>query len=58
MKKVKELWSDFGQGVSAAFVVATLLAEQNHIATGLFFALASGMTMFILGKMYESLRKK
>ena len=56
MEKVKQLWSDFGQGVSVAFVVATLLAEQNHIATGLFFALASGVTMFILGKMYDSLR--
>lgn len=57
MEKVKQLWSDLGQGVSVAFVVATLMAEQNHVLTGLFFALASGVAMFILGKMYDSLRK-
>lgn len=57
MEKVKEFWSGFGQGVSVAFVVATLLAEQNHILTGLFFALFSGVSLFVGGKVYESFKK-
>lgn len=57
MKKVKELWSDFGQGVSVAFVVATLLAEQNHILTGLFFSIFTGVALFVGGKIYESFKK-
>lgn len=57
MEKVKEFWSDFGQGVSVAFVVATLLAGQNHILTGLFFAVFSGAALFVGSKIYESFKK-
>ena len=37
METIKKLWSAFGQGVSVAFVVATLMAESNNVLTGLFF---------------------
>jgi hypothetical protein len=57
METIKSLWSSFGQGVSVAFVVATLLAESNNIATGLFFALFTGVALFIGTKIYEGFKK-
>ena len=55
MDTIKKLWSDFGQSMCTAFVVATLL--DKSVATGLFFALASVVALFIGSKMYESFKK-
>lgn len=57
MENIKKLWSALGQGVSVAFVVATLMAESNNVLTGLFFALFTGVALFIGSKMYDGLKK-
>jgi|TARA_B100001939_G_C16922171_1_gene609891 hypothetical protein len=57
MEKVKQFWSDFGQGVSVSFVVATLVAEQDNLLTGLFFAIFTGASLFVGNKIYQSFKK-
>ena len=57
MEKVKKFWSNFGQGVSVAFAVATLVAEQDNLLTGLFFAIFTGASLFVGSKIYESFKK-
>ena len=57
IEKVKQFWSDFGQGVSVSFVVATLVAEQDNLLTGLFFAIFTGASLFVGNKIYQSFKK-
>lgn len=58
MDKVKSFLAENGQGISVAFVVASLVAEQNRLITGLFFAVATGVALFIGRKLIEGFFSK
>ena len=57
MEKVKQFWSDFGQGVSVSFVVATLVAEQDNLLTGGCLAIFTGASRFVGNKSDQSWKK-